>query len=77
MMPIVDGLEEEFGGEIDIVRLDATDGDNAALQEQYGLRGHPSFVVLDESGAVVERYFGPQDEQTLRAALEEVQGAGQ
>jgi thioredoxin-like negative regulator of GroEL len=74
MMPIVDGLEEEFAGEISVVRLDAADSANIALQEQYGLRGHPSFVVLGEDDVVVESYFGPQTEETLRAAIDQAIG---
>lgn len=69
-MPIVNGLEEAFGTQINVVRLNAAERDAVALQSAYGLRGHPSFVVLDESEAVVERYFGPQSEATLRAAIE-------
>lgn len=69
-MPIVNGLEDEFGSEISVVRLNAADSESAALQSQYGLRGHPSFVVLDASGDVIERFFGPQSEETLRMATE-------
>lgn len=69
-MPTVNGLEEEFAGEIDVTRLDATDSGGGALQKQYGLRGHPSFAVLDENGEVVERFFGPQGEKTLRTTVE-------
>lgn len=42
-MPIVNGLEDKSAGGINVVQLDAAEGDNAALQEQYGLCGHPSF----------------------------------
>lgn len=70
MMPIVNGLEGEFGTQINVVRLNAAESENVALQNKYGLRGHPSFAVLDGGGSVVERYFGPQSEEVLRAAIE-------
>ena len=70
-MPIVNGLEDAFAGEITVVRLNAIDGDNAALQSQYGLRGHPSFAIVDERGAVLERFLGPQSEETLRSGIRE------
>jgi hypothetical protein len=70
MTPIVNGLEDELGTQINVVRLNAAQSDVVALQSQYGLRGHPSFAILDESGTVVERYFGPQSTETLRAALQ-------
>lgn len=70
MTPIVNGLEDEFATQINVVRLNAVESEVVALQSQFGLRGHPSFAILDESGAVVERYFGPQSAETLRTALQ-------
>lgn len=69
MMPIVDGLESEFVGEVTISRLNAAEPANVQLQQEYGLRGHPSFAVLDGDGRVVQVFIGPQTEETLRAAL--------
>lgn len=71
-MPIVNGLEEEFAGEVAVIRLNAADRNNAALQSRYGLRGHPSFAVLDGGDEVVERFFGPQSAEVLRAAMDGV-----
>ena len=72
MMPIVDGLAVEFEGKVTIVQLDAAQEANATLQSQWGLRGHPSFAVLDGDGRAVERFFGPQQEAILRQAIEAV-----
>lgn len=69
MMPIVNGLEEEFEGQVPVTRLNTDEGTHSRLQTEYGVRGHPSFVVLDSEGAVTDRFFGPQDEDTLRAAM--------
>lgn len=71
-MPIVNGLEEEFAGRVALQRLDANDSANVPLQATYEVRGHPSFVVLDESGEVMKRFLGPQDEATLRTAMQAV-----
>jgi hypothetical protein len=72
MMPIVNGLEEEFAGEIAVVRRDAASNHGAALQTYYGVRGHPSFAILDADGDVLARFYGPQSAGTLRAAMEQV-----
>jgi thioredoxin-like negative regulator of GroEL len=72
MTPIVDGLAVEFEGKVSIVQLDAAQAANATLQDQWGLRGHPSFVVLDEDGRATERFFGPQPDVVLRQAIEAV-----
>ena len=69
MTPIVNGLEEEFEGEITVARLNAAEPENVALQRGFGLRGHPAFAILDENGRTAQTFFGPQSEETLRAAL--------
>lgn len=69
MMPIVDGLRDEFEGAAGVVMLNADEEENIPLQADYGVRGHPTFVVLDGENNVADRFFGPQEEGTLRAAL--------
>lgn len=71
-MPIVNGLEDEFAGDVAVIRLNAADRNNAAIQSRYGLRGHPSFAVLDSEGEVADSFFGPQSAETLRAAMDNV-----
>ncbi|MSP22834.1 MAG: hypothetical protein EXR66_07470 [Dehalococcoidia bacterium] len=42
-----------------------------ALSRQLGVHAHPAFAVIDADGKqVVERFFGPQQEQDLRARLD-------
>ena len=70
MTPIVNGLEAEFAGQIEIVHLNAAEVANEELMQSYGLRGHPSFAVLDGNGRVSQTFFGPQEEETLRTAIQ-------
>ena len=72
MTPIVDGLESEFAGQVKVQQLDANETENAQLQQQYGLRGHPTFAVLDRNGRVVQTFIGPQAEEVLREAITSV-----
>jgi thioredoxin-like negative regulator of GroEL len=69
MMPIVNGLEEEFSGQLTVLQLNAAETENAQLMQEYGLRGHPSFAILGEDGRLLETYFGPQTEESLRNAI--------
>ena len=68
-MPIVDGIEAEFEGQVAVIRLNAAGTEMAELMTRYGLRGHPSFVVLNEQSEVTERLTGPQTAETLREAM--------
>lgn len=70
MTPIVNGLEAEFSGQITVLRLDAVEEENEQLMQVYGVRGHPSFVLLSGDGRVSQTLFGPQEEADLRAAMQ-------
>jgi len=69
MTPIVDGLKNEFAGQVNVSQLNAEEANNARLQQQYGLRGHPTFVLLDENGRSAQTFIGPQTEEILREAI--------
>jgi hypothetical protein len=74
MVPIVNGLNDEFDGRVSVVQLDAAQSTNAKLQTEYGLRGHPAFAVLDSEGRVTQLLFGPQTERVLRQSMVAVAG---
>ncbi len=73
MTPIVDGLEQEFAGQLKVIRLDAGVPANERLQLSYGMRGHPTFIVLDQDDNVSAQFFGKQTAVTLREAMTAVQ----
>lgn len=53
MRPIVDGLEAEYGEEIDFLFLNAEDGKQGeAAFRAYRLRGHPTLVFVRPGGDV-------------------------
>jgi len=69
MTPIVDGLESEFAGQASVLQLDANEADNGSLQQQLGMRGHPTIVVLDGNGRATQTFIGPQTAEVLHEAL--------
>ena len=58
--------------DLSVLQLDAALPGNAALQRQYGVRGHPTFVVINQEEVVMATFVGPQDKEVLRAALADV-----
>jgi hypothetical protein len=68
----VNGLEVEFGQEIEFVRLNAAEPEVIQLQQTYGLRGHPSVAILDATGEVASLFLGPETAETLRIKLSEL-----
>lgn len=69
MTPIVNGLADEFAGQVAVQQLNAAEAANVQLQAEFGLRGHPSFTLLDGDGRPVQTFLGPQSEETLRQAM--------
>ena len=74
MEPVVDGLENEFGDQIEFRPIDAATRDGQTIFRAYGLRGHPSYVVVDPTGAVLWTGFGEQPAETLEAQMRLVLG---
>ena len=71
----MNGLAADYEGRATVVQLDAALPENEALMSQYALRGHPTFAVLDAAGEVNARFIGPQDAESLDAALAAVAAA--
>ena len=65
----MNGLEIEYGSKVDFQSLDASLTGNLQIQASYGLRGHPTFAILDENGKVTASFIGPQDQAVLREAI--------
>ncbi|MCH8337996.1 MAG: hypothetical protein IH858_03990 [Chloroflexi bacterium] len=71
MTPVVNGLESTFGDQIEIRALDAASGQGRSVFQNYGLPGHPSYVILDPQGEVLWRAFGPQSAGALEDVVED------
>lgn len=69
MQPIVHGLETEFIGQITFERHDANTETGKAVMDAYGLRAHPSFVIVAPVGAALWSYTGQLQVATLREQL--------
>ena len=69
MQPIHDGLEDEFAGRVSFHRLNVEEPEQAQIQQQYGLRGHPSAVILDADGQPTTQFVGIVEVERLREAL--------
>ena len=65
MTPIVNGLKEYYGTQVDFQLLDASIGEGEALFEHYGLLGHPSYLLLNTDGVEKWRGIGPADKDLL------------
>jgi len=68
----VDGIEQQYGDQLNIVRLDFTSARGQALAARYRVSGHPTIVLLDDAGRVQTRIFGVPQSERLQAAVQTV-----
>lgn len=70
MQPIVNGLETEFTGQIAFERRNAITEAGKATMDTYGLRAHPSFVIVAPNGQLLWSYTGPLSAEQLREHIQ-------
>lgn len=58
MKPVVNGLESEYGDQIEFVAINIDDPSSAEAKERFGYRVQPHFFLVDENGDVVQQWLG-------------------
>ncbi len=69
MMPIVDGLEEQYNEKVQFVRLNVN-AEGAEAFRELNLPGHPTVVIFNAVGEEVYRGFGVIPEAQLERELD-------
>jgi thiol-disulfide isomerase/thioredoxin len=72
MAPIVDGLEQVYGGQIAVQRINANEGDGPAIMRAYKILGHPVLLIFNSQQQEVQRFVGPKPAQEVEARLQDV-----
>jgi len=72
MKPIVDELEQQYGREINFVRIDIDTDRGKDLARKHAFIGQPTFIFFDGSGQEVRRLQGPQTREALELALGQI-----
>jgi len=69
MKPIVDGIEEKYGAEIVVKRINANQGTGPEIMRTHRILGHPTTLIFDRHGQEIERFIGPQPAATIETTL--------
>jgi thioredoxin-like negative regulator of GroEL len=72
MTPIVNGLEETYGQEFKIARVDIDTAQGKKLAREHNFIGQPTFIFFDDSGEEVRRLMGPQTSETLEREIKRI-----
>ncbi len=68
----MDGIEQDLEGQAQVLRLNVMDDVGGALATRYGVRGVPTFVLLDGAGEAALTQAGIPNRAELVAAVEEL-----
>ena len=74
MAPVVHGLEDKYGQQLNFIYLDIDDPDTKALQDQigYNYRWRPFIFFVNGQGEVVgDAYIGYQNPDILETAIQD------
>lgn len=68
MMPVIEEIENELSGKIEVRKIELDNPVNHSLIEQYQISSIPTFVV-EKDGQLVSQFIGMQSKNTLVEAL--------
>jgi hypothetical protein len=71
VLPIVHGLEKEYGDRITFTRANILNPENEALMEQFAFGATPELYLVDETGYILGFWDGPVEASELRQAFDE------
>jgi thioredoxin-related protein len=69
MKPVVDGLEQELGDQLQFVRLNIQDKVGMELAPVYDFQYTPTFIFFDGQGNELWRTVGELNPQKVRDSL--------
>ena len=65
MEPVVNGINDAYGDQIDFRRLNVNSPDGLEAFKYYKLIGHPAYVILNPDGQVVWSGIGEKSEAEM------------
>jgi hypothetical protein len=66
----VDGIESEYEGKLEVIRLNIQEPVGRAVAERFDFQFTPTFVFLDAEGSELWRQVGAIDPQEVERSLQ-------
>lgn len=70
----MDGLQDQYGDEIDFVRINIDTEHGKELARAHGFIGQPTFIFFDSAGEETRRLQGAQSRETLEMEIQRIIG---
>ncbi len=74
MKPILDGIEEEYGGDFKVVRINNATAEGKKIAREHGILGQPTLLFFDKTGRETRRLMGFQSSQILEKEIDRLVG---
>jgi len=74
MRPIVDGIEEKYGGDFKVVRINNATAEGKEVARESGILGQPTLLFFDKTGRETRRLMGFQNSQILEKEIDRILG---
>ena len=68
--PIVDGLQANFGADIDFYHINTDDPKEVQASRKYGVHRFSQYALIDTEGKVLHQWFGHLDKIAVALVLE-------
>lgn len=73
MKPIVDGIEEENAGQLEVIHLDVQKPEAKPFMQKFNFEFTPTFILFDAQGQEIWRSVGSLDSEKLREVVSTLQ----
>jgi hypothetical protein len=70
VLPIVNGLEKEYGDRIEFVRVNILLSGSRPLMERYAFSSSPEFYLVDADDRVIRSWDDTLTAESVRAAFD-------
>ncbi len=70
MEPVVNGIEEKYSEDVQVMRLNANQGKGQEAFRFYRLQGHPAFVLLGSQSEALWSGLGVINTELLETQVE-------
>ncbi len=72
MNPIVDGIEQKYKSQVEVVYVSVDESDGKKLARESGVMGTPTFLLLGSEGAQVNVLRGSFPAPVIEKAIEDL-----
>jgi thiol-disulfide isomerase/thioredoxin len=74
MQPIVDALEQQYAGRIEVLRLNVDDASTQSKAIQFGVSGIPHMILLTAGGQKAAQWIGARPMEEIEQAFDQLLG---